>query len=710
MKGFINTHKRRLIILFVLGLCAVSTQVVLLREFLMIFGGNELLIGIFLANWLIITALGAFSGRRLVLPDSQIPYWTIFYSWLTIPLLYLMDGLRDILFLPGVQATLFQVSLFSAVLLLPVCFLSGLLFACMSRDLSGSGISGSAEWTYGMESMGSFTGGLLITFTLMYLFDNYIAACLFALPATLLILLTTPGTGILRTGLFLLVLLVSVQIFFAGSRFSRQYLFRNQEILDIKDTPYGNITITNLSGQINFYSNRLLLFSTDNQLAREEAVHFAMVQHPSPHRVLLISGGIGGLTEEILKYTSVEEIDYLEPDPELLVLGKKYTSTLEDKRIRAISGDPRIFVRTTRNIYDVVLVCLPEPATYQLNRYYSVEFLNDVKRKLSASGILSFSLPRSANYLSKGELIMHSSLYLTARRLFHEVVIFPGDKSYFVVSDSLVKTNIGQLIEDKYIITNYINSYYIDDVLMQQRMASLLSRLSVVERINTDFRPVAVSGYFHYWLSLIGVHRLSLPLLIVLLTIFLIVFTQFSPPSLSGMFAAGFAGSALQVVFLISFQAVYGTVYRSLGIFSAVFMAGLGLGAWLRPLIFRAPAINGLVIVLTAFAGISFTVPAMIALAENLVSKPLLLHLLFLVMILIVSTVSGLIFSLSAAIGNRHTNRVASVYGADLAGAALGAVAVTCIIIPLAGIKASSWVPGLIILLTGLSLLIRKQK
>jgi hypothetical protein len=273
MKAFHSISGSRLIISFVLGLGSISSQVVLLREYLMIFGGNELLIGIFLANWLLLTALGAFTGRLITVQDKHISYWTLFYSWSAILLLFLMDRLRNVFFLPGVQISIGQVTLFSALFLLPVCFLSGLWFASVSRELTRSGISRSAEWTYGTESAGSMAGGLLVTFALIYLNDNFRAASLLALAASLPILLASGKQAhwASRAGLSLLVIVVSVLVFAHGSRFSRQFLFSGQHILEIKDTPHGNLTVTGSSGQLNFYSNHVLLFSTDNQLAIEEA-------------------------------------------------------------------------------------------------------------------------------------------------------------------------------------------------------------------------------------------------------------------------------------------------------------------------------------------------------------------------------------------------------------------------------------------------------
>ena len=53
---------------------------------------------------------------------------------------------------------------------------------------------------------------------------------------------------------------------------------------------------------------------------------------------------------------------------------------------------------------------------------------------------------------------------------------------------------------------------------------------------------------------------------------------------------SGFAASALEVVLLLGFQALYGSLYRQVGLVVTVFMGGLAVGAWrAQRTLFRAP-------------------------------------------------------------------------------------------------------------------------
>ncbi len=63
-----------MMLIFTIGFCAIPAQVILMRELLMVFGGNELFIGLFLAVWMLLTAAGSYLAGFLRLKDARIPY------------------------------------------------------------------------------------------------------------------------------------------------------------------------------------------------------------------------------------------------------------------------------------------------------------------------------------------------------------------------------------------------------------------------------------------------------------------------------------------------------------------------------------------------------------------------------------------------------------------------------------------------------------
>ena len=67
-------------------------------------------------------------------------------------------------------------------------------------------------------------------------------------------------------------------------------------------SPYGSLVVTKSGGQLNFIENGAPLFSTENAEKVEETVHYAMAQRPHAVNVLLVSGGVSGTLQELLKY------------------------------------------------------------------------------------------------------------------------------------------------------------------------------------------------------------------------------------------------------------------------------------------------------------------------------------------------------------------------------------------------------------------------
>ena len=132
-------NKHDILVVLTLGLLTIATQIILLREILSIFYGNELVIGIILANWMLLTALGSYLGRvtdRFILHISSALYILIILTIIPLVLVFLMYYLRNIVFVPGTMVNLLQIFLSTFVLLIPFCIPSGFTFTLLSSIIS----------------------------------------------------------------------------------------------------------------------------------------------------------------------------------------------------------------------------------------------------------------------------------------------------------------------------------------------------------------------------------------------------------------------------------------------------------------------------------------------------------------------------------------------------------------------------------------------
>ncbi len=124
----------------------------------------------------------------------------------------------------------------------------------------------------------------------------------------------------------------------------------------------------------------------------EPMTHPALLTHPDPRRVLVIGGGDGGILREVLKYSSVEWVDFAELDEDVVKFSRTYLPSLnggafEDSRVHFHFQDGRAFVESHPGLYDVVIMDMTDPFGPS-RMLYTREFFQAVKRSFrNPSGI-----------------------------------------------------------------------------------------------------------------------------------------------------------------------------------------------------------------------------------------------------------------------------------------------------------------------------------
>lgn len=697
----------------VLGLSAIVTQTILLREFLTVFSGNELVIGIVLANWMVLTGAGSFLGRYTEKTRDK-PHVVILLfvliallPALTVLLLY---GLRNIIFPVGAMIGVVECFIGSFFLLLPYCLISGVLFTLFAMLISERSQSNRIAAVYSLESAGSLIGGLLFNVVLVFFFSTFQSLLLLALVdlgacCALSMAFVKRSFQILTVSLGAILMLMVARVDL--DTVANHWLFRNQDLILHRNTPYGNLVITRTGEQLNFYENSSLLFVTNDQTTNEDAVHYAMVQHPNPRRVLLIGGGISGTTDEILKY-NVEKVDYVEINPAIIDIGREHTSSLNDPRITAFSGDGRRFVKNSSAHYDVVLVNVPDPSTAQLNRYYTAQFLQQLRAILAPNGVVALGLLPSDDYSGTEARQLSSVLYHTLQARFKNVLVIPGIRNHYLASDGALTTHIADAIASRKINNAYVNQYYIDDLLLAQRSETFKRALNDEHVMNEDFVPIAYYRQVQYWLSLFGIPA-WIPGMLLGLAI-LVIAGRLNAVSF-GMFTGGFAASAIEVVLLISFQIIYGYVYQAIGIVIAVFMAGLAGGSYFGQRPARGSDLTRFVRIQAGMGLYAVLLPLILSVLKEMKTGDLIIQLFFVILTLFIGFMVGWEFSLGTRLLKGRISQVASLlYSVDLIGAAIGALMISIYLIPLFGIAQSCTIVAIVSLIGSVVALFRGER
>lgn len=700
--------------IFTIGFTTLVAQIIFLRDFISVYNGNELIVGIILANWMFTTAIGAYLGKFIKTAENQkkfITYAHILLGILPLLLVYAIYFSLEFLFVPGQMVNMVEVFIISFFILAPFCLVSGILFTILSAYYSSLIDSNVINKVYGYEALGALIGGVIFNFIFIFFLRTYHSLIvLFVLNfaiASILLFLANQKIGTYITVFFTVFISVVLLLNdFDINAFKHQ--FQNQEVLYHKDTPYGKIAVTKFADQINFYDNGVFQFSDNNVIAREEGVHYGMIQHPEPKNILLISGGASGMIHEILKY-DIESLDYIEQNPGLIEMGQLYTENIvEDNRISVIKDDPRLFLKNkSEKKYDVILINLPDPYSTQVNRFYTLEFFEQLRKNLDQYGIVTINLLSKVNYISEEARNIHSSIYSTLKLVFQNVIIIPGEKNYFVASNVNLSQNITELIDNRQIKTEYINNNYLDDNTIKAESDQLKVDISTEIDINEDFNPVVYFFQLKYWLSYFNLNYYLLGILIIL-PVFIVIL-RFNYINL-GLFVTGFSASSIEVILIIAFQVIYGYTYQMMGILITFFMVGLWIGSIY--VIKKVPVkINTYSITQYLIGIFAVLLTLTLYLLKNSYSGYIIVHGSFIILISIIGTLTGLQFSLASKLRDKSILSVASSsYSSDLLGAAIGAILIASILIPLFGLIKVSLILSIVNFIIGLLILVKAKK
>jgi spermidine synthase len=733
-----------------IGFTAVIAQIIFIREFLIIFHGNEISFGIFLANWLLWTACGSFIFgiwiRNLQNPIMVMPILQLIIA-IFIPATVLMIRFSRAVFqnTAGEILGLNAIFMNSFLILTVFCIISGGLFsagAFLYAQMKKQNVASSSGRVYLWESIGSGMGGLLVSLFLITCFHS-IQICLFISLANIFAafyLLIKMGKKIIP---FVSVIIGTATLFIIAGFDSVSYrvLWNNFPVLANQNSIYGNLTILEINGNRTLYENGLVIFTYPDQEMNEEAVHYPLLQHPDPQKVLLISGGISGTIGEILKYKSVNKIDYVELDPTILELAKDYfpqnwQEIINSSAVAVHHLDARLFLKQKDQRYDVVIVHLPDPHTAQLNRFYSEEFFRLVADRLNDRGILTFQLTASENYISDGLAKFLRCIHKTLLSVFKQVAIIPGNTIHFFATNQTETFHISAdsliaHLRERKIQTEYIREYYLPFRLMPDRLDYVKSMIKPLAKtpVNKDFSPIAyffdlvlwTSQFFpeyqkiFYLLADLDFNQFMLTVCIfVLLLVVILFFVRKKDKYIQicsgfAILFMGFTSISLQIILLLAFQAIFGYVYHHLTLIIAFFMMGMAFASWMALKRIRGISIHESPLLSTIRTLITIHLIAallslgllhifqVLANVTDLTLATYLNSILFALLAFICGAVGGYQFPVVSMLYFSHGEELAEseksgsqnsgiMYALDLTGAVFGALLSSIIIIPLFGL------------------------
>lgn len=698
------------------GFASIIAQILLLRELVTVFNGNELTYGISLLIWLASTAIGSYVSGKMIKTFKD-PLKALIYVQLAAAVLvpgeiYIARISKILFSIPsGSIPDLNSILIISVLSMAPACLLFGSLFTLGSkalRDISNM---------YVIESLGSALGGVIFSFLLIYFFDPFQIAGISGTALSLSSIYlyknfvkpnTHPSTA--RLVLFSLVLAVNFTLIHPlGAKldvYSSKAQFGGLNLVRSVDSIYGRISVLEDRGTYSYFEGGNLVYSTASVAENEEIAHLSMLESGNPHKILLIGGG-PAVIPEMLKHTGIQKLDYIEFDPKLAELSASSTSP--------IIADGRYFIKKTRELYDLILINLGDPINASTGRFYTVEFMRQCGEKLGPQGVLALKISGSADFMSKETRMLNSSIYKTIKMAFPEVTVIPGSYIYYFASRSkgLLTDNAASLVkrwQAEKIKTGYFNSLAIPHLVSPDRLDYVNRSVKADKnvRINTDLQPISYLYSILIWISYFpGIINIALQRslavrlgsLIFWLFAFAVLFSlagskikavrDSTVPVIVALI--GFSAMSLQLLTIYAFEAIYGYLYFRIGLLMAVFMGGLALGSYIANLRSNRSQLWQIILLLLFsifMFGIYLNAIPMLDYRFSDYVIPIFSFLF--------ASLVGAVFPL--AVKENRSNNIDSkagvLYGSDLLGGAFSAVLTSILFIPVFGIMKTIAVPA----------------
>ncbi len=713
-----------------LGGTAMLVQIVLLRAFMAIFWGNELLVGFILAVWMSASGLGSWMGNRIARaqPHRGVPLTLLLQA------AALAGAIAALLFLPGAR-TLLRVSaaeylttnhlfVLSLLTIVPVALPLGCSFTLLARAAESSSAN-PAALVYVWDAAGCVAGSLLFTFILVHWMTP-----VQALLAAGLLLILMAGWRLGRRSWQPAAALLLLLLFFlapgleekrAGA-FWRSFA-PGMELQTRATSRHGELAVVDWQGATSLFSNSALQAALPSPVDSQADAALLMNQPlPRPYDLLLIGGGLGGLAPELARYPDVSvtciEMDELACRLALAALPDSQRTAWNNPQLTLRFTDGRHFLQQEKGLYTLIVIAAGRPSGALANRYYTEEFFALARSRLAPGGALALlNVPSGENYLGPELLRLNRALYSGLHRYFERVIVVPGGEAlYLAGSHESLTTDPDELARrftEKKLDLDYFYPSMFAFMLPAGRIAGLEQRLAgAPARRNLDFQPVAYFIDLLLWqkmtrgggslllaIEAMGYNRLLLIWCGVLAFVLLPALLRAAAPRgtarkaairpviLFAAFAIGMAATAFDVLFIMAMQNIFGNLYAAIGLALAAFMAGLAGGGWLAMhRARRSLPLTPFLLLMTALSALALT-PFFKFLSAH-PSPPL-----FYAALLTVSGLAGALFPLLSGLYTSHggSGRWGSVNSADLAGGAAGALLIGGLWVPLFGFARTLW-------------------
>jgi spermidine synthase len=619
---------------FALGFFSILSQTLIVREFIISFGGNELGIGLFYFFWffwvgigslLVLTLLGKFLYRHFLKLVFLYPLLSLLEIFLFIILKRVADvSWWEFFSLERVFIYLFAftsfISLFTGII-----FTLGVLWL---RKTTEEDVSSIITSSYIFEALGSFSAGCLVTLLIVKLVPPLIiltaAGLIFALIAIITSIYFKDRISLILNSALLVVLLFFIlnprELADVSSSLRMKHTLGVGEFVTQVYTPYQHILLGELPQQTVVLSNGEIISSFPEVVDADKEAALFMSQANFPKNVLIFGMGAENLISSLLKFP-VENITYCVEDKvyyEIINknISSELLSALRDKRLEVVFQSARSFLKEKSSVntkFGLIIIYTPDPSNLVLNTFFTKEFYSFSAANLKKEGVLATRITSAENFIGEEIRNYGSSVYYTLAEVFSKIIIVPGktnwffagsDASYLTEDASILEERLRKIFPSQFSFLpsgfknifreeriEFIKNMYIDNPMFRKgkllnqdnKPLTFFLNLLVMARYSQSylvefFKSAAFAG--------IGVFLIPLFIFFLVRIYFLLKIENVAVKRLLFntklfQFFSGFLGFSFHLTLIFLFQNRFGTIFQLIGLVNAIFMLGLCLGGFL---------------------------------------------------------------------------------------------------------------------------------
>ncbi len=680
-------NRQYLGIFFGLSFVALLSQVIFLRQILLLFEQSEYVISIFLFLWLGTNGLGVLSGRR----RPKKPDVLFIAQWYFVLIVLCYHGL--VMLRPVLLSIKTLSMLWSGLLLAVLCialpsFLNGYLFAAFSRH-QHKGFN--VLKIYKTESMAFVAAGVLSTLVVYVFTDFYLLAFALIGLSVLAVFIHFQWKKVVPA--VIIALLLSATGLIQQRAFG--LLFPDYTFAFSEQTP---------SGQLDYlvhreYNDTLQLFqgapavSVHPPAAHEEAAFPALANQTGKPRVLVAGSGIVPVLDG-LSMAEFSSIDVVVSDIRLFQKTQQswpapVVKFLNRGEVNVVHSSIQQHLQNTKQCYDIIYLAEKHPALMENALLYFPDNLQCFHQHLSPKGVLCLLFDAEAASASRVSKALKGSSYQTLKAEFaHANILALDNYTLLLGADEPLALSFDEMeknLHARHIFPQYFTAFHVQNRLLNAQQIGIEAMKQYPEKISFN-KPVmylagllklvenyAVNPATELMRKAEEIYKHHRAWQLALLILFVLLFLWFAKVNLhsASVFQGGFIGIAAQMMFIYLYQLHFGNIYLIIGLLFALFMVGLTLALYTP--VKKVPK------------WFAFSVLALVLISIMLMFAVRWMPVPFLG-VLLSGYYTGIVFAQSnALLSEKSKDSSLLLYINDLMGSVAGNILIPLIIIPIAG-------------------------